>query len=274
MFDANGYYIRLKDYAETIKKRTSFTPECAVTLGSGLGDFVKNMRVECEISYSELPDFPVSTVSGHAGKFIFGYLGKTPVAAMQGRVHYYEGYDIHDVVLPTRLVGLLGAKRIVLTNAVGSLNPEFRPGQFVVLRDHISSFVPSPLIGQNIDELGLRFTDMTALYDPEMREKALKIGENEHIPVHEGVFVQCTGPQFETPAEIRMYRALGADTVGMSTAVEAIAAHHMGVRVCAVNCVTNMAAGIDAHKLTHEEVKETADRVAGDFARLIMGIVE
>ncbi|MBR1842708.1 MAG: purine-nucleoside phosphorylase [Oscillospiraceae bacterium] len=274
MFDANGYYIRLKDYAEMIKKRTSFTPECAVTLGSGLGDFVKNMRVECEISYSELPDFPVSTVSGHAGKFIFGYLGKTPVAAMQGRVHYYEGYDIHDVVLPTRLVGLLGAKRIVLTNAVGSLNPEFRPGQFVVLRDHISSFVPSPLIGQNIDELGLRFSDMTALYDPEMREKALKIGENEHIPVHEGVFVQCTGPQFETPAEIRMYRALGADTVGMSTAVEAIAAHHMGVRVCAVNCVTNMAAGIDAHKLTHEEVKETADRVAGDFARLIMGIVE
>lgn len=274
MFDANAYYIRLKDYVEAIKKRTSFKPECAVTLGSGLGDFVRNMRVECEVGYSELPDFPVSTVSGHAGKFIFGYLGAAPVVAMQGRVHYYEGYDIHDVVLPTRLVGLLGAKRLVLTNAVGSMNPEFRPGEFVVLRDHISSFVPSPLVGQNIDELGLRFTDMTALYDREMREKALKIGESEHIPVHEGVFVQCTGPQFETPAEIRMYRALGADTVGMSTAVEAIAAHHMGLRVCAVNCVTNMAAGIDAHTLTHEEVKETADRVAGDFSKLIMGIVE
>lgn len=274
MFDAKAYYARLQSYLALIRGRTDFIPDCAVTLGSGLGDFVKNMRVETEISYSELPGFPVSTVSGHAGKYIFGYLEDTPVVAMQGRVHYYEGYDIHDVVLPTRLCGLMGAKRMVLTNAVGSLNPEFRPGDFVVLRDHISSFVPSPLIGQNIDELGLRFTDMTALYDDEMRRKALEIGKNEEISVHEGVFVQCTGPQFETPAEIKMYRMLGADTVGMSTAVEAIAAHHMGVRVCAVNCVTNMAAGIDAHTLTHEEVKETADRVAGDFSKLIIGIVK
>ncbi|MBP0986018.1 MAG: purine-nucleoside phosphorylase, partial [Oscillospiraceae bacterium] len=238
-FDAERYYQTLLDCVRQIKERTDFIPDTAVVLGSGLGHFVDAMDVAAEIPYSEIDGFPVSTVAGHQGKLVFGEIGGKKVAAMQGRVHYYEGYDVHDVVIPIRVLKLLGAKTAVFTNAVGAINTDYRPGDFVALRDHISSFTPSPLVGENIAQLGERFTPVTDLYDKGLRELAISIGQEKDIRVHSGVFLQVTGPQYETPAEIRMFRLLGADTVGMSTAIEATAAKHMGMRVCAINCVTN-----------------------------------
>ena len=272
-FDAEKYYkIRLR-CVEQIKEKTDFIPEAAVVLGSGLGHFVDSMEVKAEISYEDIDGFPVSTVAGHQGKLVFGKIGGRNIAAMQGRVHYYEGYDVHDVVIPIRVLKLLGANTAVFTNAVGAINADYRPGDFVVLSDHISSFMPSPLVGENISQLGERFTPVTDLYDSDMRELALSIGQEKDIRVHSGVFLQVTGPQYETPAEIRMFRMLGADTVGMSTAIEATAAKHMGMRVCAINCVTNMAAGINDSVPSHEEVTATANKAGKDFSILLEELI-
>ncbi|MBR5045645.1 MAG: purine-nucleoside phosphorylase, partial [Oscillospiraceae bacterium] len=185
----------------------------------------------------------------------------------------YEGYDVHDVVIPIRVLKLLGAHTAVFTNAVGAINTDYRPGDFVVLRDHISSFVPSPLVGENISQLGERFTPVTDLYDESLRKLLLSIGQEKDIRVHSGVFLQVTGPQYETPAEIRMFRLLGADTVGMSTAIEATAARHMGMRVCAINCVTNMAAGINDSAPSHEEVTAIANKAGKDFSTLLRELI-
>ena len=193
---------------------------------------------------------------------------------MQGRVHYYEGYSMQEVVLPLRVLHLLGADTAILTNAVGSLNPEFKVGEFVCVEDQISSFVPSPLVGENYDELGSRFVDMTDAFDRDMRDAVLRIGEENGIPVHSGVYLQVTGPQFETPAEIEMYRVLGADTAGMSTAVEVIAARHMGMRVCVINCVSNMAAGMEDADLSHASVEETMEGSSPDLQTLIDGLLD
>lgn len=272
-FDAEKYYKILLRCVEQIKEKTDFIPEAAVVLGSGLGHFVDSMEVKAEIPYEDIDGFPVSTVAGHQGKLVFGKIGGRNIAAMQGRVHYYEGYDVHDVVIPIRVLKLLGANTAVFTNAVGAINADYRPGDFVVLSDHISSFMPSPLVGENISQLGERFTPVTDLYDSDMRELALSIGQEKDIRVHSGVFLQVTGPQYETPAEIRMFRMLGADTVGMSTAIEATAAKHMGMRVCAITCVTNMAAGINNSVPSHEEVTATANKAGKDFSILLKELI-
>ena len=192
---------------------------------------------------------------------------------MQGRVHYYEGYPITDVVLPTRLMGMMGAKKLILTNAAGGLNTDFNPGDFMLISDHIATAIPSPLIGANIDELGERFPDMSEVYSHRMREIVKEKADKLGIELREGVYVQLTGPQYETPAEVGMCKILGGDAVGMSTACEALAARHMGLEVCGISCITNLAAGLSGKELNHKEVQETADRVSKQFTELITAVV-
>ncbi|MBR5314140.1 MAG: purine-nucleoside phosphorylase [Clostridia bacterium] len=269
----NEVYTKLTKCFEQIRKKTDFVPSVALVLGSGLGNFGNLIDVKCTVDYSELENFPISTVAGHNGRFLFGYIKNVPVVCMQGRVHYYEGYKMTDVVMPIRLMGMLGAKKLILTNAAGGINKTFKPGTLMAITDHISSFVPSALIGQNIDELGVRFPDMTSVYSKKLTEGLKRTAEKNNVPLREGVYIQFTGPAYETPAEINMARTLGADAVGMSTAVEAMAARHMGLEVCAVSCISNMAAGLNKKPLTHEEVKETADMVADQFQKLIYNFI-
>lgn len=261
---------KLKGYAKAIKEKTDFVPETALVLGSGLGGFAQRIDVKAQVSYADIPGFPVSTVAGHAGKFLFGRAGGKAVVAMQGRVHYYEGYPMEDVVAPVRLMGLLGAKSILLTNAAGGIAMSFSPGDLMLIDDHISLFVPNPLRGENPGELGPRFPDMSAVYDPGLREAALAAAESVGVPLQRGVYAQCSGPSYETPAEIRLLRSLGAGAVGMSTVCEAIAARHMGLKVCGISCITNMAAGILPQPLSHEEVQATAAQVEDNFQRLVL----
>ena len=236
-------YKKLEKCLKSIREKTDFKPEKAVILGSGLGDYAEKIQIEKIVKYTDIEDFPVSTVQGHKGQFVFGYVKDVPVVLMQGRVHYYEGYSMQDVVLPTRLMGMMGAKKILLTNAAGGVNPSFRPGDFMLITDHITTAVPSPLIGPNIEELGTRFPDMSEVYSKNLQKIIRKSAKDCGIPLQEGVYVQLTGPNYETPAEIRMVRSWGADAVGMSTACEAMAARHMGMEVCGISCITNMAAG-------------------------------
>lgn len=246
-----------------------FSPRIGIVLGSGLGDYAKNVQVVFELAYREIADFPVSTVPGHDGKFVFGFIKTVPVVLMKGRVHYYEGYDISDVVLPVRLMKLLGIEALILTNAAGGINLSFHPGSLMLLTDHISLFVPNPLIGQNMDALGTRFPDMSQVYDPTLQKLIKETAENEQIPLEKGVYVQLTGPSYESPAEIRMLKALGADAVGMSTVVEAIAARHAGLKLCAISCISNYAAGLGQAELSHEEVQKAADEAAPYFEKLL-----
>ena len=265
----NRIYEKLITCTNAVKSRISFKPEVALILGSGLGDYAKEMDVVETLEYSDIEGFPVSTVAGHQGRFLFGYVKDVPVVAMQGRVHYYEGYEMSDVVLPTRLMGLLGAKTIILTNAAGGVNYNFRPGDLMMITDHITTTVPSPLIGLNLEELGPRFPDMSEVYNKELREIIREAAKNVKVSIQQGVYMQLTGPNYETPAEIRMCRTMGGDAAGMSTACEAMAANHMGMDVCGISCITNMAAGMSAQPLDHKEVQETADRVAADFKKLV-----
>ncbi len=262
-------YEKLQKCFQCVREKVDFVPRVALILGSGLGDFADNIKVVAELPYHEIEGFPVSTVPGHAGKFIFGYLDEVPIVCMKGRIHYYEGYDITDVVLPVRLMKLLGAEILFLTNASGGVNPDFEAGDLMLITDQIACFVTNPLIGPNIEELGTRFPDMTVIYDRELRERIKKAAEETGTTLREGVYIQLTGPSFESAAEVRMVRTLGADAVGMSTAVEAIAARHMGMRVCGVSCVCNLAAGMTANPLTHEEVQEAAAGAALRFTKLL-----
>lgn len=264
----------LEKWVRTVREKTDFLPEIGIVLGSGLGDFARQVEKSAEISYDSLPGFPVSTVAGHAGKLIFGYVRSVPVVVMQGRVHYYEGYSMEQVVAPIRLMGMLGAKKLLLTNAAGGVNTDFTPGDLMVITDHISAFVPSPLRGENPEELGPRFPDMSRVYDEGMGRAVLTAGEKLGQSLRQGVYLQWQGPNYETPAEIRMFRTLGADAVGMSTVCEAIAARHMGLRVCAISCITNMACGILPQPLSHEEVQQTADRVKDKFQALVLESLE
>lgn len=265
----NEVYEKLQNCFRCVREKTDFIPKVALVLGSGLGDFADNIKVEQEISYAEISGFPVSTVPGHAGKFIFGYLGEVPIVCMKGRVHFYEGYDITDVVLPVRLMKLLGAEILFLTNAAGGVNDSFSAGDLMLIEDQISCFVKNPLIGPNIEALGTRFPDMTTIYDKKLREVILKTAMEQNIPLKKGVYLQLTGPSFETAAEVRMVRILGGDAVGMSTAVEAIAARHMGMCVCGISCICNLAAGMTQNPLTHDEVQEAAAKAAPLFTRLV-----
>lgn len=265
----NEVYDKLLRCYDCVRRKTEFVPKVAIVLGSGLGDYAESIRVESELSYSEIEGFPVSTVPGHAGKFIFGYVGDVPVVCMKGRVHYYEGYPVSDVVLPTRLMKLMGAKILFLTNAAGGVNTSFHAGDLMLIRDQISVFAPNPLIGPNIDELGVRFPDMSTVYDVELQQIIRRAAKENDIFLQEGVYTQLTGPSFESPAEIRMLRTLGCDAVGMSTVVEAIAANHMGMKICGISCICNLAAGMTANPLTHEEVQEAADLAAPKFKKLV-----
>lgn len=260
---------KLESCLAAVRRKTDFEPQVALVLGSGLGDYGKEVEVETVIPYSEIEGFPVSTAPGHVGRFLLGRVAGVKVAVMQGRVHYYEGYPMEDVVLPARLLGLMGAKALFLTNAAGGVNYTMNPGDLMLLRDQITCFVPSPLIGPNEDKLGVRFPDMSRVYDEELAGIIRTAAAGCGIPLKEGVYCQLTGPQFESPAEIRMLRMLGADAVGMSTAVEAVAARHMGMRVAGVSCISNLACGMTSAPLTSEEVNETAARVADRFTRLV-----
>lgn len=262
--------IACRDYVRT---RTDFVPRVALVLGSGLGGFAANLDVVCEVAYSDIPGFPISTVPGHAGKFIFGVLDGVNVVCMQGRVHYYEGYSIDDVVLPARLMKELGAEILFLTNASGGVNPGFEAGDLMLITDHIAVFVPNPLMGPNIDELGVRFPDMSHIYNPELCDIIRATAAENGIPLREGVYCQLTGPSYESPAEIRALGVMGTDAVGMSTAVEAIAANHCGMRVCGVSCVSNKAAGLSPTPLSHKEVQEAADKAAPLFTALVRGSI-
>ena len=267
-------YDKLQHCYDCVRKKMDFVPKAAIVLGSGLGDYAETIRVEGELSYSEIEGFPVPTVPGHAGKFIFGYVDKVPVVCMKGRVHFYEGYPISDVVLPTRLMRLMGADILFLTNAAGGVNTSFHAGDLMMIKDHISVFAPNPLIGPNIDELGTRFPDMSEVYDSRLQKAIVSAAEENNIFLQEGVYAQLTGPSFESPAEIRMLRTLGCDAVGMSTVVEAIAANHMGMKVCGISCICNLAAGMTATPLSHKEVQEAADRAAPNFKKLVTEAVK
>ncbi len=266
-------YNKLMSCLASVREKTNFKPEVALILGSGLGDFADEIKIVDTIEYTDIEGFPVSTVKGHKGRFVFGYVEETPVVIMQGRVHYYEGYPMSDVVLPTRLMGMMGAKKLLLTNAAGGCNKNFKPGDLMMITDHLTTGVPSPLIGPNIEELGTRFPDMSEVYSKRLQEVITNCAKECGIELQKGVYVQFTGPNYETPAEVRLAQIWGADAIGMSTACEAMTARHMGMEVCGISCITNMAAGISEVALDHKEVQETADRVAKAFKALVAKVV-
>lgn len=261
-------YERLQKCYECFKSKISFVPDIALILGSGLGDYADTIKQEAILEYKDIEGFPVSTVAGHKGRFVFGYVGDVKVVVMQGRVHYYEGYSMEDVVLPVRLMKLMGAKVLFLTNASGGVNFDYSAGDFMLISDQIC-MAPSPLIGENLDELGPRFPDMSNIYDRDLRKTVRDTAASLEIKLQEGVYIQLTGPNYESPAEIRMVRTLGADAVGMSTACEAIAANHCGLKTVGISCVSNLACGMTDKPLSHAEVQETADKAAPLFRRLV-----
>ncbi len=270
----NPVYEKLVKCYECYKAKIDFAPKVALVLGSGLGDFGETIRVVDTLDYHDIEGFPVSTVPGHAGRFIFGYVGDVPVVCMQGRVHYYEGYEMSDVVLPARLMKMMGAEVLFLTNAAGGVKQGFHAGDLMLITGQIASFIPSPLRGANIDELGVRFPDMSQIYDLDLQRVVRKTAMALGIDIKEGTYLQFSGPQYESPQEITMSRTLGADAVGMSTACEAIAARHMGMRVLGISCISNLASGISPVPLSHKEVQEVADEVAPKFKALVTEVIK
>lgn len=257
--------------AATAKIRSEFPdpPDMGLVLGSGLGAFADRLEQGVSIPFGEIPGFPVAGVSGHAGRLVLGRLRGKTLAILQGRVHYYEGHSMSRVVFPVRVLCRLGINAVIMTNAAGGIRRGFLPGDLMVIGDHINFMGANPLVGPNIQELGPRFPDMSAVYDPEMRLLALDILNEMGLPAHEGVYAAMSGPVYETPAEISMLSVMGADAVGMSTVPEAMAVRHMGVRVAGFSCITNLAAGIGTGTLSHDEVKETAARVQQNFETLL-----
>ena len=265
---------KLDQCYEAVKDQLPFVPKLALILGSGLGDYADHVTVEKVIPYESIEGFPRSTVAGHKGQFVYAKVEGVPTVMMQGRVHYYEGYPMQDVVLPVRLMKKMGAEILFLTNAAGGVNENFHAGDLMMITDQISSFVTSPLIGANMDDLGPRFPDMSCAFDKELRALAHDCAKEQSFTLREGVYAQMTGPTYETPAEIRMLRVLGADAVGMSTVPEVVVARHGGTRVLGISCITNMAAGILDQPLNHAEVTETANRVKGQFRALLDAVIE
>jgi purine-nucleoside phosphorylase len=268
-----GEFERAGVAADYISSQTSLWPKIALVLGSGLGAFADEFSGATKIPYAEIPHFPRSTAIGHAGNLVIGNVGAIPVAGMQGRVHLYEGYSVKDVAFPIRVFARMGVQAVILTNAAGGIKREFVQGKLVVIRDHINLQGANPLSGPNDDRFGVRFPDMTAAYDRRFREMAVGEGNRMGIGMYEGVYAALPGPSYETPAEIRYLRAIGADLVGMSTVPEVLAARHSGIRVLGISCVTNAAAGILDQPLDHKEVLETGERVKGQFIGLLKVLI-
>lgn len=264
----------LNQAADYVRSKSSIAPQVGVILGSGLGDVVDAIDIDTAISYGEIPGARASTVMGHQGRLILGHANGVPVAVMQGRVHFYEGYDMNEVMFLARMLGRLGVKKLVVTNAAGGVNTSYQAGDLMLISDHINFMGQNPLRGPNIDELGLRFPDMSEAYPESLRNLAKEVAAGIGLKLQEGVYLALSGPTYETPAEIRAFRVLGADAVGMSTVPEVIAASHMQIPVLGISCITNMAAGILKQKLTHQEVMDTTARVQKQFTALVLGVLE
>jgi purine-nucleoside phosphorylase len=264
---------KIEEAAALLRERMKLQPRVGIILGSGLGAFVDAIDAELNIPFSEIPFAPTSSVVGHSGRFIIGKVGDTPVAVMQGRVHYYEGYSMEEVLFLPRVLGRLGIGRAIVTNAAGGVNLGFTAGNLMLIADHVNLFGVNPLRGKNIDELGVRFPDMSDAYAAHLRVKAKEVAQRLGIDLREGVYYGLSGPTYETPAEIRMYRTMGADAVGMSTVPEVIALNHMGIECLGISCITNMAAGVLPQKLTHQEVIETTARVQKTFTDLLLNVI-
>ncbi len=257
-----------------IRSRSSLQPVVGVILGSGLGNVVDAVDVEASIPYGEIPGARASTVLGHQGQIILGRAKGVPVVIMQGRVHFYEGYEMDEVMFLSRVIGRLGIKRLIVTNAAGGINTAYKPGDLMLISDHINFMGVNPLRGKNVEELGVRFPDMSEAYPQPLRDIAREVGNSIGLLLQEGVYLALSGPTYETPAEIRAFRTLGADAVGMSTVPEVIAMSHMDIPVLGISCITNMAAGILKQKLLHQEVMDTTARVQKEFTALVLGVLE
>lgn len=268
-----GEFERAEEAAQYVLAHTALRPQMALVLGSGLGGFADELTESVRIPYQDIPHYPRPSAEGHAGQLVIGKVGEVAVAAMQGRVHYYEGLPISDVVFPMRVFGRMGVKSAILTNAAGGINLGLKQGCLVVLRDHINLQGVNPLLGPNDERFGTRFVDMSEAYCRQFREIALREGDRLGLNTFKGVYAAMSGPSYETPAEIRYLRTIGADVVGMSTVAEVITARHMGIRVLAISCVTNMAAGILDQPITHAEVLETGRRVRGEFTALLRAVI-
>lgn len=264
----------LRQSVDYIHAITDIEPQVALILGSGLGAIARDVKNPVKISYEMIPHFPMVTVEGHAGELVLGNLCGKKLVTMAGRFHYYEGHSMWDLTYPVRVMKLLGAQVLIITNACGAINRDFNPGDFMLITDHINNFNQDPLRGYNVEELGPRFVDMTFAYDRELLSLAEKVGHSEGIDLRKGVYLASSGPSYETPAEIRGYGVIGADVVGMSTIPAVIVARHMNMRVLGISCVSNMAAGILDQSLSHKEVIETTRSVKGDFIRLVKAILK
>jgi purine-nucleoside phosphorylase len=271
---SGDYYQRVEQAADLLRARIGTPPDMAIVLGSGLGDFAEGLADAMTTAYAEIPNWPASAVIGHAGQLVVGALAGKKVAALSGRAHFYEGHDLRTVTFATRVLGLIGVKRLILTNAAGGINIAFKPGTLMVIDDHINLLGSSPLIGPNEDRFGQRFPDMTEVYSRRLRGIADDAARAKGVPLAHGVYVALHGPSYETPAEIRFLRTIGADAVGMSTVPEALVARHMDMEVLGISCITNPAAGVLPEPLRHDEVMEVARRVKGEFSALLEGIVE
>jgi len=265
---------KLTAAAEWLRSRLPHPPLVGVILGSGLGDFADGVDERVTIPYGDIPGFPASAVVGHSGTLVAGTVRGVPTVVLSGRVHYYEGHPMPAVVFPARVLGLLGCRTVVVTNAAGGVNRSFRSGNLMLIEDHINAFGTNPLVGANDEDLGPRFPDMSDAYRKDLRTLALAVAKRQRIPLKRGVYIGLHGPSYETPAEIRAFRMWGADAVGMSTVPEVIALNQMGVGVLGISCITNMAAGVLDRKLDHREVLETTRRVKGDFVRLLTFLVQ
>ena len=258
---------------EYIREHVAMTPEIGVILGSGLGDYAERLENQVVIPYTDIPNFPVSTVAGHAGAFVFGTHNGKPVVCMRGNLHYYEGYSMQELSIPVRTMSKLGVKTLIITNAVGGVNTFLKPGDFVLVSDHINMSGANPLIGRNYNEFGPRFPDMSDIYTKRLRTRIKYVADEQGIDLKEGIYLMYSGPNYETPAEIRAFRNMGADVVGMSCIPEAIVARHCGMRVAAISCVTSMAAGVLDSEKSHETVLATASQNRNEFARLLNTII-
>ena len=274
MKTSDATFERVEAAAQSLRARCGVLPETAIVLGSGLGDFADTLLEAVATPYADIPHWPASTVVGHAGRLVVGTVAGRRVAALAGRVHYYEGHDLGTVVFAVRVMGRLGVRRLILTNAAGGINTGFARGALMIIDDHINMLGTNPLIGANDERFGPRFPDMSQVYSARLRDVAHAAARAKGIGVSHGVYLAVHGPSYETPAEIRFFRTIGADAVGMSTVPEAIAARHMGLEVLGLSCITNLAAGVLPEPLVHDEVMETARRVRGSFVALLEGIIE